>query len=279
MNGILSGRESHLPLTSETCLLSSEANISVSVQEEIASSGDEVNGCSALANACQSSCEVDDVMSALSVAEKKTTSLETESNVFSDHSIVPFSSSSEADYLSDNSAAVTLPLSTADANNILGTGISSLHLALHDEVNNDFTVQQHSSLSQEANGLSFCSSDIAQSSLLVPEVQLNAITPAELCELRPEEVRWLYRDSAVHQKKWLPFIGYDSLRIECKFRETRARLVGNSSNHSSAADELVIVRGGLYEVDVIRKTCVPIYWTAEGVVYIFVDKLTIGFKI
>jgi len=255
MNGVLGGTEPDVPSTSDTCLLASEANALASEPEEISSPRDEVNGCSAC---LQSSCEVD----VTSVVEQKTTLLETHT----DHPTVPFPSCPETNDLSNNSASTTLPSATVDGNYIYGTSTSSLHPAQHAEVNGDFLVHQHSSLSQEASSLSFCNSDIAQYASSVPEVGLTAITPAELCELRPEEVRWLYRNTAARQKKWLPFIGYDSLRIECKFRETRAsRLNENSLRcHGNGADELVIVRGGLYEVDVIQKTCAPIYWTAEG---------------
>ena len=272
MNGIASGTETDSSLASETCLLSSEANALVSVPEDISSSGDKLNGCVAVIDVGQSSRELDDVVSA---AELKTLLLNAEAVVFTDHSIVPFSPSCETGDLSGISAATTLPAATVDANDILGASISvpeSSHKTQPTEVNTDSSVQQFSSSYQEANSLSFYNTDMD-----ISEVECNVkhtISPAELCELRPEEIRWLYRDSGSHQKKWLPFIGYDSLRIECKFRETRARLAGNSSSCGNAADELVIVRGGLYEVDVIQKMCAPIYWTAEGVTGI----LTFGSK-
>jgi hypothetical protein len=82
-------------------------------------------------------------------------------------------------------------------------------------------------------------------------------------ELLPEQVRWMYRDS-VRQKKWIPFIGYDSLRLECKHRETRASFAGTHNFSSDFADELVVVKGGLYEVDVIQMKCFPIYWSSKG---------------
>jgi len=269
MNGIVNGTETDLSLVS-TCL---EANTSVSLLEGISSPGHKIDGCSANVDVHQSSCEVDDVTSALPVAELKNLSLETDTGVFSNHSVVPFSSCSATDDLSDNTAT-SLPLTAVDASDFPATDILSSHLGLHAEVESDFSVQQHSFLSQEARSLSFCNS-----SSIVPEVELNAITPVELCELRPEEIRWLYRDCGVRQKKWVPFIGYDSLRIECKYRETRARLAGNGLSDGSAADELVIVRGGLYEVDVVQKSCVPIYWTAEGIVHIFIGSFIATFEI
>jgi hypothetical protein len=82
-------------------------------------------------------------------------------------------------------------------------------------------------------------------------------------ELMPEQVRWMYRDSMRH-KKWIPFIGYDSLRLECKHRETRASFANARNLSSDFADELVVVKGGLYEVDVIQMKCFPIYWSSKG---------------
>ena len=271
MNEVVSGTETDLSLTSATCLLSSEANTVVSIPEEIYSSGDKINGCIALSDICHPPCGGnDDVMCA---DELKSILLDNSSGVglFADHSIVPSSSFCVTGDLLDSSDASVMSSATAvDANNILDVSMSvpeSSHEALRAEGHS--SVQQLFSSSQEASSLSFCNTDIEKSSSVatVDHNVKQAVSPAELYELPPEEVRWLYRDRGSRQKKWLPFIGYDSLRIECKFRETRARAVRNGLNCSSSADELVVVRGGLYEVDVIQKTCIPIYWTAEGVVY------------
>jgi len=262
MNEVVSGTETGLSLTSETCLLSS-----VCMPEEMYSSGDKINGCVALSDVCYPPCgDDDDVMCA---DELKSLLLESSAGVFADHSIVPSSSFCETgDLLDGSDASVMSSAAAVDANNILDANMSS-HEVLRAESNTDSSVQQLLSSSQDASSLSFCNTDIEKSSSMatVDHSAKQAVSPAELYELPPEEVRWLYRDRGSRQKKWLPFIGYDSLRIECKFRETRARAVRNGLSCDSAADELVVVRGGLYEVDVIQKTCIPIYWTAEGVVY------------
>ncbi len=78
--------------------------------------------------------------------------------------------------------------------------------------------------------------------------------------LRPEQVRWFYKPDG--DKKWTAFIGYDSLRIECKFREYMNRYNAKGSLEESV--EMVNVRGGLYEVDVMSKKCFPIYWSGTG---------------
>lgn len=74
-------------------------------------------------------------------------------------------------------------------------------------------------------------------------------------ELRPEEIRWFYRQEG--DKKWTPFIGYDSLRIECKYREFAFGIGGTNERNV----EMILVRGGLYECDVISRKCYPVYWT------------------
>jgi len=211
-------------------------------------------------------------MSALSVAELKNLSLDADGDVFTDHSVMPFSASCEPDVALNNSAGTTLSSATVHSSDIP----ESPGKVLYAEVNPHLSVQQLSSSSQEAGNLSFCNIDIEELAVECSTAE-QAVSPAELCELRPEQVCWLYRGCGDRQKKWLPFIGYDSLRIECKFRESRAaRLVQDVLSCCKAADELVIVRGGLYEVDVVRKMCTPIYWTAEGAVYNFIGILTVG---
>ena len=37
-----------------------------------------------------------------------------------------------------------------------------------------------------------------------------------MCELAPEEVRWFYKKEV--EKAWVPFTGYDSLRVEIRYR-------------------------------------------------------------
>lgn len=76
-------------------------------------------------------------------------------------------------------------------------------------------------------------------------------------ELRPEEIRWFYKHE--NSKKWTAFIGYDSLRIECRFRAL------NLSNENGDIDEneRILVRGGLFEVDVNSKKCFPVYWSGK----------------
>lgn len=79
----------------------------------------------------------------------------------------------------------------------------------------------------------------------------------ELCELRPERVRWFVQED----RKWIPFSGFDSLSIEACFRNVKE--VENNPNDVSDSQtlyELATVKGGLYEVDVVARECKPIYW-------------------
>ncbi|XP_076442138.1 phospholipase DDHD1-like isoform X2 [Babylonia areolata] len=75
-------------------------------------------------------------------------------------------------------------------------------------------------------------------------------------ELRPEELRWFYRSEG--SKKWQPFIGYDSLRIECRYRALAIDEDGDID-----VEERILVLGGLYEVDVVNKKCYPVYWSGD----------------
>ncbi|CAL4069820.1 unnamed protein product, partial [Meganyctiphanes norvegica] len=111
-------------------------------------------------------------------------------------------------------------------------------------------------------------------------------TPAYIDEivedLRPEEVRWFYKQET--DKKWTPFIGYDSLRIEWKYRdilqEPKVCPDGKESSQLDKTDsssctspkdleeecsvaEHIVVRGGLYDVNVKLRRCESIYWKGE----------------
>ena len=60
----------------------------------------------------------------------------------------------------------------------------------------------------------------------------------EVCELGPEEVRWFYR--LAMDKPWIQFDGYDSLRIEIRYRhiwQTRWRS-SSQATHSRRAQSL-----------------------------------------
>ncbi|XP_014673973.1 PREDICTED: phospholipase DDHD1-like isoform X2 [Priapulus caudatus] len=81
-------------------------------------------------------------------------------------------------------------------------------------------------------------------------------------EMHPEEARWFYRERGDKDRHWTAFIGYDSLRIECKYRELQLGDGGVISEHNV---ETISARGDLFEVDVVSKKCFPIYWAAEAV--------------
>ncbi|BHF73220.1 Phospholipase ddhd1 [Sparganum proliferum] len=65
------------------------------------------------------------------------------------------------------------------------------------------------------------------------------------------DVRWFYKGEG--GKKWLPFSGHDSIKIETHFQATLTQKTGR--------DEVALqVRGDLFEVDITRRKCYPIYW-------------------
>lgn len=116
--------------------------------------------------------------------------------------------------------------------------------------------------------------------------------------LTPEQIRWFYKSLA--SKQWVEFNGYDSLRIERRYRnltDTEWKYYNStyrskknktptpsptveclkySNNDMSKQDgslnseeltppssetaDRVVVRGGLYEVDLLKRNCASIFW-------------------
>ncbi|XP_062596955.1 phospholipase DDHD1-like [Saccostrea cucullata] len=92
-----------------------------------------------------------------------------------------------------------------------------------------------------------------------PPVRLkNPLFPKKeyVDKLRPEEIRWFYKQDG--DKEWTPFIGYDSLRIECRYRALQ-----NVEDEKEIDTDVILVLGGLYQVDVSKKKCTPVYWTGD----------------
>ncbi|KAK0181259.1 hypothetical protein PV327_003557 [Microctonus hyperodae] len=78
--------------------------------------------------------------------------------------------------------------------------------------------------------------------------------------LTPEEVRWFYKDGV--DKRWVEFCGYDSLRIENTWRR-RQEQDFNQTNDNNTPIERVVVKGGMYDVELDNMRCVSIYWPGE----------------
>uniref|UniRef100_T1JGN6 DDHD domain-containing protein n=1 Tax=Strigamia maritima TaxID=126957 RepID=T1JGN6_STRMM len=74
-------------------------------------------------------------------------------------------------------------------------------------------------------------------------------------ELKAEEVRWFYKH--YNDKKWVPFVGYDSLHLEERYRNLKQEI------KDFLTLEKIYVRGGLYETDVESRVCTSIYWAGE----------------
>ncbi|XP_026682765.1 phospholipase DDHD1-like [Diaphorina citri] len=96
-----------------------------------------------------------------------------------------------------------------------------------------------------------------------------------ITELQPDEVRWFYKSYS--NKRWIEFCGYDSLNIEAKYQQyfngdwkyyiskTKANTGTSNGDAPDSPDSerekyTVVVRGGLYEVELLEKQCVSIYW-------------------
>lgn len=89
-----------------------------------------------------------------------------------------------------------------------------------------------------------------------PPSKKTAAAAAE--PLRPENVRWFYKSDS--SRRWTKFDGSDSLNIEHRYRTDFG---GGASRLNGEHDRLVVVRGGLYEVDLLKKKCTSIFWPGE----------------
>ena len=85
---------------------------------------------------------------------------------------------------------------------------------------------------------------------------INEITYAE--PLTAEQIRWFYRDGV--DKRWVEFCGYDSLRIENAWQNYQNLLNKNNDiTNNPPSIEKIVVRGGMYDVELDKMKCVSIY--------------------
>lgn len=94
-------------------------------------------------------------------------------------------------------------------------------------------------------------------------------TATTLEPLRPEQVRWFYK---CDQKRWTKFDGYDSLSIEYIYRanfgnEEEASCLDENTLKYHDGRHTFVVRGGLYEVDLLKKKCTSIFWPGKLLLY------------
>lgn len=97
----------------------------------------------------------------------------------------------------------------------------------------------------------------------LPNGQANG-TAITFEPLKPEKVRWFYKSDS---KRWTKFDGFDSLNIEYRYRanfgnEEEASSLNGSYNYFVGL-YTVVVRGGLYEVDLLKKKCTSIFWPGK----------------
>ncbi|KAK9300164.1 hypothetical protein QLX08_007080 [Tetragonisca angustula] len=89
---------------------------------------------------------------------------------------------------------------------------------------------------------------------------INEITYAE--PLTAEQIRWFYRDGV--DKRWVEFCGYDSLRIENAWQNYQNLLNKNNDiTNNPPSIEKIVVRGGMYDVELDKMKCVSIYCPGE----------------
>lgn len=88
----------------------------------------------------------------------------------------------------------------------------------------------------------------------------NELTYAE--PLTAEQIRWFYRDGV--DKRWVEFCGYDSLRIENAWQSYQHLFNKDSDVTNNALPiEKIVVRGGMYDVELDKMKCVSIYCPGE----------------
>ncbi|KAK1124435.1 hypothetical protein K0M31_006791 [Melipona bicolor] len=88
----------------------------------------------------------------------------------------------------------------------------------------------------------------------------NEVTYAE--PLTAEQIRWFYRDGV--DKRWVEFCGYDSLRIENAWQNYQNLLSKNNDiSNNPPSIEKIVVRGGMYDVELDKMKCVSIYCPGE----------------
>ncbi|CAK9810627.1 Phospholipase DDHD1 [Anthophora quadrimaculata] len=89
----------------------------------------------------------------------------------------------------------------------------------------------------------------------------NELTYAE--PLTPERIRWFYRDGV--DKRWVEFCGYDSLRIENAWQNHQNLLSkrDDTTNNPPPSVEKIVVKGGMYDVELDKLKCVSIYCPGE----------------
>ncbi|XP_031843425.1 phospholipase DDHD1 isoform X2 [Nomia melanderi] len=99
-----------------------------------------------------------------------------------------------------------------------------------------------------------------QTSMVETDDIANNLTYAE--PLTPMQVRWFYRDGV--DKRWIEFCGYDSLRIENAWQTYQNLLSKNNDPLNNLPPiEKIVVKGGMYDVEIDKMKCISIYCPGE----------------
>ena len=135
--------------------------------------------------------------------------------------------------------------------------VSSPSIAPH-PLNASFLYSSDEESDGESKNQSSSSSSISEN--IERESSYEIIEEKIVTSLSPHSIRWFYKENS--DKKWIQFSGYDSLCIEQKYEElSAAEMDAARISEIKNPETLVDVRNGLYEVDVTKRRCTPIYWT------------------
>ncbi|VDD75046.1 unnamed protein product [Mesocestoides corti] len=119
--------------------------------------------------------------------------------------------------------------------------------------------------------LSVCNDDVNLATQNQADYRLSVDSLGEMksgdqLSLPPTKVRWFYKDGT--SKKWIPFCGYDSINIEIHYLRSitlkSAAYSDRKSRTSSQQSKPLLVREGLYEVNILLRQCFPVYWEAPA---------------
>lgn len=72
-------------------------------------------------------------------------------------------------------------------------------------------------------------------------------------------VQWFYKDDST--QPWIPFNSFDTENIEGVYLDgIRSSNLSSQTAEMQHTTQTLLVRGGLYEVNVKARRCYPVYW-------------------
>merc|ERR1719354_1299525 len=138
-----------------------------------------------------------------------------------------------------------------------GSDVESKHVENRDLESRDVESRDVEDYSDLEDGLEQLKKEESQSS--ANDIELKDYKEVE--PLQEDEVRWFYesKDNKGRVTKLKPMVGYDSLRVERAYRDLLQNV--------HAPTERLLIRGGLFEVNVRGMVCYPVSWLATSSAY------------